>query len=352
MARRALDFPAFDPEPLFEHYRAGFASNLLIAAVAHFRVFELLSRGPLSFRALRDEIGLEDRPAVVLLTALRAMGLIVRVSDGCFALTPLASEQLAPGGYFNVTDYLALASSSPAVLEITERLRVNTPANSVDRNAGAAFIYREGMESAMEKEASARQLTLALAGRAKNVAPALAARVPLGDGVLLDVGGGTGIYAIALLQANPGLRAIVLDRPEVLKIAHEFAVDYGVSDRMEFLAGDMFTAPLPSVDFVLLSNVLHDWDVPQCRELVARYAACLKPDGKLLIHDVLLNDELDGPLAMACYSAQLFMITEGRAYSAAEYRAWLREAGLEAGETVPTSASCHVISASIQYTGF
>ena len=32
--------------------------------------------------------------------------------------------------------------------------------------------------------------------------------------LLLDVGGGTGIYSIAYLQQHPGLRAIVWDRPE------------------------------------------------------------------------------------------------------------------------------------------
>jgi hypothetical protein len=81
---------------------------------------------------------------------------------------------------------------------MSERLKTNRPAGTASAQDGAAFIYREGLESAMEKEQSARALTLSLAGRTKNVAPVLAARHPLPDArVLLDVGGGTGIYAIA-----------------------------------------------------------------------------------------------------------------------------------------------------------
>ncbi len=99
----------------------------------------------------------------------------------------------------------------------------------------------------MEQQDSARRFTLALAGRAKNVAPHLAASGALdGARLLVDVGGGTGIYSIACLQRYPALRAIVWDRPEVLKVAAEMAAEYGVADRLECRPGDMFTDPVPT----------------------------------------------------------------------------------------------------------
>jgi hypothetical protein len=58
---------------------------------------------------------------------------------------------------------------------------------------------------------------------------------------------------------------------------------------------------------------------------------------------VFLNDALDGPLPEALYSAALFSVTQGRAYSAAEYRAWLSEAGLRPGPVVPTLIHCGVL---------
>ena len=64
------------------------------------------------------------------------------------------------------------------------------------------------------------------------------------------------------------------------------------------------------------------------------------------MHDVFLNDTLDGPLPIALYSAALFSLTEGRAYSAAEYRTWLNSAGLETSrQIVPTLVSCGVLAA-------
>jgi SAM-dependent methyltransferase len=230
---------------------------------------------------------------------------------------------------------------------MVERLRTNRPAGSLADEPGAAFIYREGIESAMEQAATARHLTLALAGRARNVAPVLAARYPLdGARLLLDVGGGTGIYAFAWLQQHPTLRAMVWDRPEVLKVAVEIADEFGVADRLECRSGDMFHDPVPTgADVVLLSNVLHDWDVPECRTLINRCSHALEPGGRLLIHDVFLNDALDGPLPIALYSAALFRLTEGRAYSAGEFRGWLAEAGLVAHEIIPTLIQCGVLPA-------
>jgi predicted O-methyltransferase YrrM len=344
MPLSALLVPQSDPTPIFEIVRGSYAAELLTAAVAHFNLFGKLSHQAMTAAELGQALGLAERPMIVLLTALRSFGLLTTDAEGRLHLTALACEHLLPGAPLDVGDYVGLVANSPGVVEMVERLRSNRPASHA---AGVAFIYREGVASAMENEAAARHFTLALAGRAKNVAPVLAERLPLMDAKLLvDVGGGTGIYSIALLQKNPGLRAIVLDRPEVLKVAQEMAEAYGVADRLQLQPADMFHDPLPSdADVVLFSNILHDWDVAECRTLIARAAASLKSGGRLLIHDVFLNDALDGPMAIALYSAALFCLTEGRAYSAAEYRGWLIEAGLQPGPLTPTLIHCGVLVA-------
>jgi hypothetical protein len=94
---------------------------------------------------------------------------------------------------------------------------------------------------------------------------------------------------------------------------------------------------------VLLSNILHDWDVPQCRDLVDRCSSVLRPGNRFVIHDVYLNDDLSGPLPIALYSAALFTLTEGRAYSAAEYGIWLKAANLTPGQVIPTSIHCGLL---------
>jgi predicted O-methyltransferase YrrM len=343
--RTALPLPITDPTPIFEHYRGSYGTELLVAAISEFRLFDLLAERPLERAALKEKLALEERPFVVLTTALRAMGLLEVGCDGLWRLTPAAQEHLLSGGSFFVGDYVSLAAASPGVKEMVQRLSSNKPAGA-EEEQGAAFIYKEGSQSQMEAEASARFLTLALAGRAKNVAPHLAVRLDLtGVTRLLDIGGGTGIYSIALVKQNPDLRAVILDRPEVLKVAAEMAAEFGVRERIELLPGDMFTTELPrDCQAMLISNILHDWDVRENIALIHRCAQALPAGGRLLIHDVFLNDALDGPLPIALYSAALFTLTEGRAYSAAEYRSWLIAAGLRPQPLVPTLIHCGVLA--------
>jgi predicted O-methyltransferase YrrM len=340
----ALTPPQTDPTPIFEVFRNGYATELLTVAVADFDLFTRLQRTPLTFEEICHQLQLAPRAAHVLLTALRSMGLVL-LQQGRYVPSAAAAEHLVSGEYFEVGGYVGLVADAPQVRAMARCLKTNQPMKNREEDSGAAFIFREGVSSAMEQEQSARRLTLALAGRAKNVAPSLAARIDLAQTrTLLDLGGGTGIYSIACLQKYPHLKAIVFDHPQVLKVAAEMAQAYGVADRLLLHSGDMFADPLPKCEAILLSNVLHDWDVPECEKLVARCAQTIPQGGQVIIHDVFLNDDLGGPFALAMYSAALFTLTEGRAYSAEEYRTWLRANGLLPQPIQPTLVHCGLLS--------
>lgn len=336
--------PESDPAPIFEIFRGNYAMELLTAAVAHFGVFERLAAGPLTAAELRSATELGARQFSVLLTGLKALQL-VEESNGRVQPTALAREHLAPGQPLDVSDYIRMGAQQPGVLALVEHMRTSKLAGAAKDDDRAVFIYKDGLDSAMEEDASARHFTLMLAGRAKNIAPVLAERVDLSSANrLLDIGGGTGLYSIAFLQRYPKLRAIVFDRPAVLKVAAEFAQQYGVGERLECVAGDMFADSLPTDSNVhLLSNVLHDWDISECQRLVAKSAAALPTGGRLLIHDAFLHDDHSGPLYPALFSVALMVMTEGRNYSSAEYKAWMAAAGLSAGEPIPTLVHSSVL---------
>src|SRR5262245_24100910 len=113
MPLAALVVPHTDPTPIFEIFRGSFGTELLTAAVAHFRVFDCLRAGALSFEQLRHALHLAHRPATVLITALQAFGLLESDLQGRLAPTLLAREHLMRTAPFNVSDYLGLAATNP-----------------------------------------------------------------------------------------------------------------------------------------------------------------------------------------------------------------------------------------------
>jgi hypothetical protein len=111
----------------------------------------------------------------------------------------------------------------------------------------------------------------------------------------------------------------------------------------------MFADPWPSGhDGHLFSNVLHDWDEAECRTLLAKSAAALPENGRMLVHDMFLEDDKAGPLWAAEYSVLLSTITQGRLYSAAELGGWLAELGFGIVTRAPTALGRSVLVAARQ----
>ncbi|WP_338876707.1 methyltransferase [Spirosoma sp. SC4-14] len=325
----------FQPDlaPITQHLRAMFGSRLLIAAVSHLHVFDLLANNPLSIQQASTSLGLAERPALVLFPALCAMDLLRIDQSGKLTITELG-HFLIQSNVPNLTGYVGLESNDPGALDMAIRLKNDGP---LDTLQGISFVKEGEGPSPMDDLELARSLTLGLAGRARRLSPIVASKLTKREGHLLDVAGGTGFYTYEWLLNNPTSTATLLDRPAVLAVAAELLDELVMSgrpgtetlrERITFLPGDMLTDELPKTDLLLAASLFHDWPTPTCQRLANRFAAAIRPGGELWVHDAFLNDELDGPLAVTDYSAQLFWNTKGRCYSRAEYRGWFEEVGL------------------------
>lgn len=342
---------AIDLAPITRYLRAKASSHLLVAAVHHLRVFEELVKEPKSIQELQQKLGLKDRPAMVLFPALCAMEMLQFNNEGKLYLTELG-KYLTDEYPSNLIGYVGLEKQDPGVLQMVEWLRNDGPQNA---SGGFSYVKDEEAFSPMDDPEKSRFFTLALAGRARHLAPIVAAKMTRSEGHLLDVAGGTGYYTYEWLLANPNSRATIFDRPEVLKVADELLEDFcknkteekaALKERVTLMPGDMFTDDLPKTDLLLAASLFHDWPSKTCEELAKKFAKALNPGGELWIHDAFLNDTLDGPVAVTDYSAMLFLGTKGRAYSRKEYRGWLSQSGLTPSlENISTLMDYGLISA-------
>jgi predicted O-methyltransferase YrrM len=160
--------------------------------------------------------------------------------------------------------------------------------------------------------------------RAAQLAQAVA-----GAGRMLDVGGGSGAYAIAFAQANPQLRVEVFDQLAVLAIAERHIREAGLAERVSTRVGDLRTDEFGGgYDLVLISAICHMLGTEENRNLLARAYRALVQGGRVVIQDFLLRADKTGPRSGALFSLNMLVNTQGGAsYSEEEYTAWLREAG-------------------------
>lgn len=313
-----------DPFSITRALRGVYSTRLLCAAVCHLKVFEHAVDGSHTLESLQAELGLAERPAKVLLPALLAMGLLT-LEDDCVVVTD-TGRFLCEREPCHFINYIGGEANDPGVLEMVERLRHD----GMPGETGISFVKDDAAPSPMDDPEAARRFTMALAGRARLLSPLVARAMP-SAGHLLDVACGTGFFTFEWLRLNPAARATLLDTSEVLAVAQEFSAESEYSDvidRIDFLPADMLVDPLPEADLILAASLFHDWPTETGADLMRRFADALHPDGQLFIHDVYLNDSMDGSLPATDYSAQLFQHTKGRLYSRAEYESWMTATGL------------------------
>jgi hypothetical protein len=332
--------PASDPTPLYRRRDSLYAADLLTAALVELDLFTYLYSNPSDLDTLCRALSLARRPADVAVTLFAAMGLISRQGDR-LALSELARDHLVGTSPFFLGPYYASFRSRPLVRSFVEVLRTGRPAS------WSAAATQQDWATAMLDPAFAAQFTGAMDARGLFLGRALAHAIDLsGFRALLDVAGGSGIYACALVERYPHLRATVLERPPVDRIAADAIAARGLSSRIGVHAADMFEGEWPDGhDVHLFSNVLHDWDVQGISLLLERSAAVLPPGGLVVVHDAHLNAEKTGPLPVAEYSALLMHSTEGRCYADAEMRQLLTGAGFEGVQVVPTVADRSAVTA-------
>lgn len=188
---------------------------------------------------------------------------------------------------------------------------------------------RSGWAPVTKTAAFRRRFALAMHERSYVLAPRTldGIRLPRGATRLLDLGGGSGAYSIALAQRHPDVHVLLVD--QAVSVARRHISEAGLRDRVAVRQGDVLTAPLDSgFDVVLLSNLLHDLSEAENRGLLRRVHGALRQGGKIVIVEYFLNPAGTLPAEAAVFSLLMYAFTPtGRSYAWKEVETWLRATG-------------------------
>jgi O-methyltransferase domain/Dimerisation domain len=300
------------------------ASKALLSAV-EMGVFTELANGPQAFDHLSGRLGLHHRSSRDYLDALVALGLLQR-SNGTYSNTPEADLFLDRHKPSYIGGVLEMANARLFGFwnHLTEALRTGRQQNEAKEDSGESPF-----EALYADPARLKTFLSAMSGISRGANMAIAKKVPWSKyKTYADIGTAQGDLAVQIALANPHLKGIGLDLPQVGPTFEEYAEANGVGDRVSFQPGNFFTEALPKVDVLTMGHILHDWNLEEKQMLVRKAYEALNPGAALVVYDAIIDDDRSKNAFGLLMSLNMLIETPGGFdYTGAECIHWMKEAG-------------------------
>lgn len=302
-----------DPETVLA-IAGGFMSAKHLFVASELGIFEALAEGPTDLAGLAARTGLTRRAARICADAAVALGLLDR-SDGLYANGPVAAAFLSGAGPVDLRPLLRFWDkiSYPAWLDLADTLARGPKKQIIELDESLQAIASAGIEAFQAGPSATLPEVVELPDNAR----------------LLDIGGGTGSWSLALADRHPGLRATVFELPVVTGVARQRITDAGLADRVDLIAGDATADQFPSgYDTFLLANVVHYWSPDQNREVLSRIRHAAEPGARVLLVDFWTDASHTRPFVAAMMAGEFAAHLEnGDVYSLDEAQTWLTATG-------------------------
>ena len=151
-----------------------------------------------------------------------------------------------------------------------------------------------------------------------------------------------------VLRGNPGVRAVLVDRPHAFAGARALVEQAGVADRCELVPGDFFDSLPAGADIYLLKNIIHDWDDERASRILRNCHVAMPDDGRLLLIEHVLPARLDASAShRAIVHADLAMMLGpgGMERNEYEFRELLRCSGFALAGIKPIGLGYSILEA-------
>jgi cyclopropane fatty-acyl-phospholipid synthase-like methyltransferase len=271
-----------------------------------------------------------------LLNALVGMGVLTKQGKH-FRNTSLGRTYLDAASPRSITNFLWLAGHHwEDWMDLTQAIKkgrgIVTPASPDDA------VFRKRFAKALHE-------------RSFYITPKLISHIHLGRArTLLDLGGGAGSYAFALIRKTPGLHATVFDRPAAVEVAMTEAKNAGLGKRVDVIGGDLFTDSYGGpYDVIFYSNVVHIYGPKENFQILKKVKKALRPGGRLIIVEYFLDKDQAHPPDVSSFSLMMYLFTEsGRCYTWEEVTQWLKPLGFSGFRRTRVTEKIGILQATLR----
>jgi len=310
---------SLSPVRIFETLRA-FQETAALKSAIELGVFTAVAEGAASAAEIASRCEASERGIRILCDTLVTSGLLLK-HDSSYENAPDAAAFLnrtSPAYMGGIAEFLCDPEMTSGMLQIlTDCVR-----------KGGTVMGAEGTVS--DDNPVWIRFARAMAPMTRPTAEFIAGQLPAsGPLKVLDIAAGHGMYGIAVARRNPEAEITALDWEAVLEVAKGNADAAGVADRFRTIPGSAFTVDFGTgYDAILLTNILHHFDLATCESLAAKVCAALKPGGRAFTLEFVPNEDRVGPEVPARFAlTMLFTTAHGDAYTFAEYEPMFARAG-------------------------
>lgn len=309
-----------------------FATERVISVGVQLDVFSLIGMGRRTAFEVSRAAGASLRGMQMLLDALTGIQLLLK-SDGSYELSSDAARYLDRQSpeYMGSLFETDLAWNTWG--RLTESVRQGEPAFSASDPAVAEQYF----------PVLIRTLHIIHRGPARRLAATLTGPLALRGAHrrhglrVLDIGCGSAVWSSEIAKADSEAMVTAIDYPAVLSLAHQYVARDTLLERYTFRARDLREADFPpsSFDIVILGHVAHGENEETVRDLLIRVHHALVAGGRIVIADIIPNNERTGPLFALIYALHMLLFSDaGDTYTLAQYSDWLDAAGFSRFEAI------------------
>jgi len=326
-----------NPESINELARSFWHSAILRAGIK-LDLFSLLEGNALTSDDIAQRIGASSRYVQAFLDSCVVLDLLEKRGDA-YSNSPLVSKFLVKGGNEYVGDHALHHTNTWASWgRLDEVIREGKTLLPYETGYVDADTYWTNYMMGQHNRAASGQAhylveNVDLRSRRK----------------LLDLGGGAASYSIALCDANPQLRAVVVDSKEPLRIAEPLVEEHNLGGQITLLEGNFFQTELATdYDVVLISGVILIKSEEDCRHLFKIAYDALLPGGMVIIQDYMRIDHSPARAKLDALEHMYVMVAfdPGAAdREGEEVASWLQDTGFQNPKMIPLPTQLSLITA-------
>lgn len=331
----ATDIPA--PAQLMQLIWPGAMAAQAIYVAAKLGIADLLKDGPKHIDELSQPTDAHATSLYRLLRALTSLSIFSETAPGLFQNTEL-SEALRKDHPHSMRPW-AVFLGSPFLWKpwghLCETVLTGKPA--VDHVYGKPFFTHLA-----ENPDDAAVFNAAMtAGSEMSVPPILSAYDFSSFELIVDVGGGQGALLRGILSANPNVRGVLFDFPEVVSTAAAL-MKAELAARCDVVGGDFFKSVPEGADAYVLKGIIHDWNDDDALKILKNCRRAIRNDGRLLLFETILKPS-GQPDPGSFMDILMLTLVGGLERTESNFRELLQKAGFDLTRVMPTEGGPYII---------